>query len=73
MMKDQDLNKAQTCCAHLSNEREIIWLDLFDIDPDFALAVKIIFTAGRFVSGKTCLVLDKNQNKYKLRACKTRT
>ena len=31
--------------SYLLNEGKIVWLDLLDVDSDFALAVKVIFAA----------------------------
>lgn len=32
---------------HLFNEGEIVWLDLFNINSNFALAVEIIFAVNK--------------------------
>ena len=37
--------KNRAFCSHLFNEREIVRLDIQDIDPNFALTIKVILAA----------------------------
>ena len=51
--------------THLFNEGEVIWLHLFDINPDFAFAVKVIFAAQNIVPDGVnydCVVRKKSRS-----------
>ena len=53
--------------THRFNEGEVIWLHLFDINPDFAFAVKVILAAQNIVpDGVNYMILSYEEIKIPL-------